>query len=196
MFPLKQKIREHVWDLLERKGIAIFPLPPKGRIPNFKGSDKACRRLLDLEEFKRATCVFCAPDYVLREARKIVLKEGKKLALATPHMKDFLEIFNVKEIDKAVLIKNFKKYGRPLKSKVDLFVQGSVAVDLWGNRLGKGSGYGDKEYHFLSKKRLITNNCKVVTVVHQLQIVDHVPSEEHDVRVDYILTPEKIIACK
>ncbi len=196
VFPLKQKIREDVWYLLDKKGVAIFPLPPRGRIPNFKGSDKACKRLLDLEEFKNAKCVFSAPDYVLKDARKIVLKEGKKLALATPHMKEFLEISNVREIDKAVLIKNFKKYGKNLKSKVDLFIQGSVAVDLEGNRLGKGSGYGDKEYRFLKKKKLINSDCKIVTIVHPLQIVDNVPSEEHDVKVNYILTPNKMIVCK
>ncbi|MEM0175954.1 MAG: 5-formyltetrahydrofolate cyclo-ligase, partial [Metallosphaera sp.] len=41
----KQEIRERIWKLMEEKGIASFPRPVKGRIPNFKGSVKASNNL-------------------------------------------------------------------------------------------------------------------------------------------------------
>jgi 5-formyltetrahydrofolate cyclo-ligase len=50
----------------------------------------------------------------------------------------------------------------------------------------------------LKEKGLLNPNCKVVTVVHDCQIVDDFPEviDEHDVKVDYIITPTQIIATK
>jgi len=41
----KQALRERVWDDLEASGVARFPFPPHGRIPNFDGADEAAERL-------------------------------------------------------------------------------------------------------------------------------------------------------
>ncbi|HHT9119895.1 MAG TPA: ATP dependent DNA ligase [Candidatus Hypogeohydataceae bacterium YC41] len=80
----KEEVRRFVWSYLEDRGIADFPTPCFGRIPNFIGSEKATERLLSLEEFRHARCVFSAPDYVLKRARDLVLSQGKTLAFATP----------------------------------------------------------------------------------------------------------------
>jgi len=37
----KEELRNKIWSLLEQQNVAIFPLPVRGRIPNFVGSDKA-----------------------------------------------------------------------------------------------------------------------------------------------------------
>jgi 5-formyltetrahydrofolate cyclo-ligase len=68
-------------------------------------------------------------------------------------------------------------------------------VDIEGNRLGKGKGYGDREWSWLQTRDLLTNGCKIVTIVHDKQIVKDFSYlvEETDKKVDYILTPTKII---
>ncbi|MEW5761098.1 MAG: 5-formyltetrahydrofolate cyclo-ligase [Candidatus Thermoplasmatota archaeon] len=192
----KREIRKIVWDYMEKNNIVSFPRPCYGRIPNFLNSNIACERMVELEEFKNANCIFCAPDYVLKRAREIVLEYEKKLAVATPHMREFLEIKG--KNTEAVYIKGFKKFGKKLKTKVELIVQGSVAVDRLGNRIGKGKGYGDKEYWYLLENSLLNENAKVLTVVHDVQVFDElsIPFKEYDVKVDYILTPTKIINCK
>ncbi|UCD85213.1 MAG: 5-formyltetrahydrofolate cyclo-ligase [Deltaproteobacteria bacterium] len=191
----KQVIRRKVWQVLEDKNVADFPRPCFGRIPNFTGSRQASERIKEIAEFQSARCVFCAPDFVLKRIREIVLEEGKPLAVALPHMKDFVEIGAVDNIAEATNIKGFKKCGRPIRTKIDLFVQGSVAVDRSGNRLGKGKGYGDKEWDYLLKRNLLDPEAKVVTLVHELQIVDDFSrlTERTDKKVDYILTPSEII---
>jgi len=68
-----------------------------------------------------------------------------------------------------------------------------VAVDKEGWRLGKGGGYGDKEIKTFSGK---FGKIPVITTVHELQIVDKVPHQEFDTKVDYIITPNRIIKCK
>jgi len=49
---LKRELRERVWRLLEERGVARFPRPVYGRIPNFEGAETAARRILQLEEFR------------------------------------------------------------------------------------------------------------------------------------------------
>jgi 5-formyltetrahydrofolate cyclo-ligase len=197
-FKSKQDVREHVWQVLEQKEIAAFPRPIKGRIPNFKGSGVAAGRLREIREFSSAHCVFCAPDYVLTRARELVLREQKVLAVATPHMKKFLEIRNIEEdcIVRASGIRGFEVFGERLKTKVDLMVQGSVAVDRKGNKIGKGSGYGDREFHLLKSLNMMKPKVMVATIVHGEQVFGDMSGlmNENDVKVDFIVTPEEIIS--
>ncbi|MDI6708130.1 MAG: 5-formyltetrahydrofolate cyclo-ligase [Candidatus Thermoplasmatota archaeon] len=196
----KQEIRQRVWHLLETKNLVSFPRPCYGRIPNFIGSEKACEKLLQVKEFRLANCVFCAPDSVLRRARELALENNKVLAIATPHMKKFLEIRNVErnKIKLATTIRGFEFFGKHLETKVDIFIQGAVAVDLKGNRLGKGSGYGDKEYWYLNSRNLLADKAPVLAIVHEIQILEDFSklTTQYDVKVNYIITPERVIACK
>jgi 5-formyltetrahydrofolate cyclo-ligase len=41
----KKRIRERVWKLLEERGVARFPKPVYGRIPNFEGAEAAAELL-------------------------------------------------------------------------------------------------------------------------------------------------------
>ncbi|MDW8102274.1 MAG: 5-formyltetrahydrofolate cyclo-ligase [Anaerolineae bacterium] len=185
----KEEIRRSIWDRLEREDIADFPRPCYGRIPNFKGSQQVPLWLLRVPEFKSARCVFCPPDFVLKSVRDLVLREGKILAAALPHMRGFVELRG--EADTS--IRGLARYGRPLKTPVDFIVQGSVAVDPYGNRLGKGTGYGDQEIAYLKGRGLLREGCKVATLVHDVQVVEDLSPfmEPHDVRVDYVLTPTR-----
>ena len=195
MFKTKAEIRNHVWGRLEKEGIAIFPPPCRGRIPNFKGSASACEKIKDLEEFRKAKAVFCAPDHVLKRIREIVLEEGKILVVALPKMSGFVQIEERDEIAEATTIKGFVKYGRPVKHKIDLFVQGCAAVDLHGNRIGKGTGFGDKEWDYLFKRGLLNEGVKVVVVAHEYQIFEDFSHlmDKHDKRINVILTPSRVI---
>ncbi len=194
----KNEIREEVWKKIEK--VARFP-PPRGRIPNFIGAEKACEKLRELEEYRKANAVFVAPDSPLYKARKIVLEDGKILVAPKPRFTGVVLID--RKIDPT--ISNMMKFGREVGAeelkesvgKVDVIVQGCVAVDLNGNRIGKGTGYGDREYWFLKEKGLIDEPLYAV-VCHDLQVYDDFShlAEEHDVRCDVILTPEKILWTK
>lgn len=194
----KELIRQKIWSLLEEKDLVDFPRPCYGRIPNFRGARTAAEKIRNLPEFSEAKCVFCAPDGVLRRVREIVLEEGKILAAALPHIEALIEIEQRGDISKATTISGMRRHGKPLKTEVDLFVQGSVAVDLWGNRLGKGKGYGDTEYWLLKKMKLLDERAKVVTLVHPIQVVPDLRNlmSERDVRIDYIITPDEVLRAK
>ena len=77
---------------------------------------------------------------------------------------------------------------------IDLVVAGSVAVDASGRRLGKGGGYSDLEWALARALDAVTARTPVLTTVHELQIVRAaIPVTSHDVPVDLIVTPERVI---
>jgi 5-formyltetrahydrofolate cyclo-ligase len=80
---------------------------------------------------------------------------------------------------------------------VDLAVVGCVAVSPDGARLGKGGGFSDLEYAVAWEAGLVTADTVVVTTLHEAQVVDdgRIPVTGHDVRLDLIVTPERVIRC-
>jgi 5-formyltetrahydrofolate cyclo-ligase len=191
----KDQLRNKIWELLEQKKVAIFPLPVFDRIPNFVGSDKAANLVRTLWEWKKAKVIFANPDFAQKKVREFVLKEGKILIMASPRLKHgFLQIDpqHVKGKEEvASSIKGAFKYGKPVQKMLrpDLIVTGCVAVDHKGWRLGKGGGYGDIEVKRIKDE---FGEIPVLATVHPLQIVDFVPHLKHDAKVDIIVTPEKI----
>uniref|UniRef100_A0A8C2RGT2 Methenyltetrahydrofolate synthase domain-containing protein n=1 Tax=Capra hircus TaxID=9925 RepID=A0A8C2RGT2_CAPHI len=62
-------------------------------------------------------------------------------------------------------------------------------------RVGKGEGYADLEYAMMVSMGAVSQGTPVVTIVHDCQVVD-IPEallEDHDLTVDYILTPTRVI---
>lgn len=194
----KKKLREKIWRLLEKKGVAKFPLPLKNRIPNFEGSNRAAVLLTTLPEWKKAKVIFANPDFAQQKVRELALKEEKILIMVTPKLKEgYLKIDSkaVKGIEERTsTIAGAFKYGKKLKElpRPDLIITGCVAVDKEGWRLGKGGGYGDREIKTFLKK---FGKILVVTTVHDFQIVEKIPHQEFDTKVDYIATANKIIKC-
>ncbi|MCL2402881.1 MAG: 5-formyltetrahydrofolate cyclo-ligase [Coriobacteriia bacterium] len=81
----------------------------------------------------------------------------------------------------------------PLVSAEDIAVMlvPGVAFDLQGNRLGYGKGYYDQLLAPLLKKQL---KCPLlVGISFEETVFDQLPSESHDIKMDYIITPQKVL---
>ena len=72
---------------------------------------------------------------------------------------------------------------------IDIVVAPGLAFDKNGNRLGRGGAYYDR---FLASDQL---KAAVCTLAFNEQIVDEVPTDEHDKTVDFIVTEDGIINC-
>lgn len=197
---VKKKIREQTWKYLEDKNLARFPLPVYNRIPNFVGAEAAASLIKELKEFSEAEVVKVNPDSPQRPIRRIVLEDGKTLLMPTPRLTEGFLRLDSKRIPAHMMGKAssisgaFKVAEKVPLSKIpsiDLIVAGSVAVSLEGGRIGKGEGYSELEYGILRERNLVDDGTRVVTSVHECQIVNHFPLAEHDLPVDHILTPEK-----
>ncbi|XP_059206431.1 methenyltetrahydrofolate synthase domain-containing protein isoform X2 [Centropristis striata] len=202
----KWDIRQKVWDYIEENNLANFPRPVHNRIPNFKGANQACNRLADLQEFKSSQTVKVNPDRPQQQARFITLEAHKTLLVPTPRLRTglFNKITPPEGASKEQLricsssqgVKDFSEpVGLDAKVKVDLVVVGSVAVSEKGLRIGKGEGFADLEYAMMAAMGAVDESTVVVTVVHDCQVLD-IPEElieSHDLTVDYILTPTRVI---
>lgn len=195
----KDKIRQSIWSYLDLNKLSIPPKPPQGRIPNFKGSDTAARLLRNTEEWMNSLVIFSSPDSAQKKVRQYVLKDGKILITATPKLKKGYLLIDPADTlgkeKKASSIKGAFEFGKTIHTfpKIGMVVEGSVAVDLGGNRLGKGGGYGDMEISHLFAQKAIDDKTPIVTTVHEAQIIDKVPTEVHDKKINMIVTPKRVI---
>jgi len=194
----KRLLREEIWKELEAKDVARFPLPCYGRIPNFRGSDEAADRLRASAEWTRANVVFVSPDFAQRKVRENTLSDGKILVMASPKLQQGYVVVHPDDVKglavSASTIKGAFNYGKIMDNeeipRPDLVVEGAVAVDMQGNRLGKGGGYGDTEIKTLKTR---FGSILVAVTVHDLQVVKAVPFEDKDEKIQMIVTPTKLI---
>ncbi|KAJ9446730.1 5-formyltetrahydrofolate cyclo-ligase-like protein [Diplonema papillatum] len=213
----KDEMRRMVWRTMTEEGVGRFPLPLEDRIPNFEGADDAARRLAALPAFASAAAVKANPDASQRPARLVALQAGKTVYMAVPQLsarKCFVRLnprcIAPGALSEASTIKGAFKHGTPVDPEempvIDLVLAGSVVVsEDSGARLGKGKGYSDMEFGLCVELGLITDATVVVTTVHDLQVVPteargekpgpwfEWPVLEHDIPVDYIVTPSRTV---
>lgn len=193
----KQKIREEIWNLLVEKGLTSKITHP--RIPRFKGEIEAAVLLRKTSEWNASEVIFSSPDSAQLKVREYALRDCKEIIMASPKLKNGYLCILPKDASgqesRASTIKGAFKIGKRLLKfpRVDLVVEGSVAVDLKGGRLGKGAGYADQEINHLLKEGAINEDTPIATTVHEAQIVSEVPMEPHDRRINMIVTPERVI---
>jgi 5-formyltetrahydrofolate cyclo-ligase len=120
------------------------------------------------------------------------------LALGTTCALPFFDvekkIYGAKEIKKLAADIATGKFGvrEPAAScveipldKFDLVLVPGVAFDLQGNRLGRGQGFYD---------RLLKNTSGIKCGVgYDFQLLEKIPAEPHDAKVNFILTPARCV---
>ena len=73
--------------------------------------------------------------------------------------------------------------------ELDLVIAPLVAFDKHGHRLGRGKGYYDQSFSFLTKSKI--SKPVMMGVAYQFQCVDELPSVGHDVPMHRVLTEEQ-----
>jgi 5-formyltetrahydrofolate cyclo-ligase len=203
----KASLREEVWAALTAVRVARFP-GTTGRIPNFSGAEAAAELLRGIAEWRRARTLKANPDSAQLPVRQRALEDGKTVYMAVPRLAE-PEPFFLLDPDhlaesprKAASIKGATRSARRVPvselAPVDLVVTGCVAAGEDGARLGKGGGFADLEYALASAAGLIGPATAVVTTVHELQLrlPGVIPVTDHDVPLDLVVTPERIIDCR
>lgn len=198
-FDDKQAARAWVWDRLDEEGVARFPFPPQGRIPNFEGAPEAARRLLDHELLEDANTVKVNPDAPQRFVRQLALEDSITVYVPTPRLRGGFHRLDPgvigDDLEDAAKLSKMEAYAEPVGlealPEMDVIVAGSVAVTRSGHRAGKGEGYSDLEYAIL--RELGHGPAPVVSTVHPLQVVEAIPRDETDVPLSVLCTPETTI---
>ncbi len=196
-----------MWRLLEQRGVARFPMPIRDRIPNFAGAEAAAARVAELPEWRAAKSIKCNPDAPQRPLRRRALEEGKLVFMAVPRLtteRCFLRLTPdtlAGQLAQAASIKGASVLGEAILPDelpaIDLVVAGSVAVNARGARVGKGGGYSDLEFALARELGRVGEDTPVVTTVHELQVLrGDIPMTDHDVPLDFIVTPDRVLRVK
>lgn len=127
-------------------------------------------------------------DYIINH----FLKSGKRVLIPITDLKTRQIIpCEIKDIENETIISTFgirepkKEFIRKVdKNEIDLVIVPGVAFDKEGYRLGYGGGFYDR---FLSNL-----NCTSIGIAFELQIFNCIPKEDHDIKLDYIVS-EKCI---
>lgn len=180
----KTELRENLHSKL--RGLSESELSEK--------SKSACKRLLQTKEFEQADTVMLylsLPHEV--ETAELILhcwQMGKlvvvpKVSWQQRHMIPVM----IKSLETGIEedhigLKN-PVTGVPFPSEdIDLVITPGVGFDLSGNRLGRGGAFYDR---FFSHKTL--KAFKLGLAFHE-QIIDAVPTDEHDEKVNCLITDE------
>jgi 5-formyltetrahydrofolate cyclo-ligase len=203
----KAALRQEVWSAMSAAKVARFP-GAAGRIPNFVGAEAAAERLRATDVWRGAGTVKANPDSAQLPVRQRALEDGKTVYMAVPRLAE-AEPFFALDPDhlsepprKAASIRGADRSARRVTlaelSPVDLVVMGCVAAGEDGARLGKGGGFADLEFALATAAGLIGPDTTAVTTVHELQVrpAGVIPLTGHDVPVDLIVTPERVIDCR
>jgi 5-formyltetrahydrofolate cyclo-ligase len=202
----KDQLRAAVWTALQESGVGSGRLWDS--IPNFVGADVAAEKLSQLPIWREAKVVKSNPDSPQIPVRYRALRDGKLLYMPVPELaKEFpfvlLDPTKLAEqgisFADAARIDGALQYGQRVQFSemlpMDLLVVGCVAVGRNGGRTGKGGGFADLELGIFREVGIIPPHAKLVTTVHDLQIVndDLLTLQTHDSPLDWIVTPNEVI---
>lgn len=150
-------------------------------------SDIIIDNLFTLHEFKSANNIFSYISFGEEVCtNRIFNLKNKKIFVPKINDKNMIMV----EYDHKNLIKN--KYGilepfsneEKISQKNDIIIVPALACDYSFNRLGYGGGFYDR---FLKN----TNSVKIVLLPQNLMI-NEIPVEEHDIKVDMIVTETSV----
>jgi len=128
-----------------------------------------------LMEFSIATGTLCALPFFDAENQRYGARQ-----ITNPAAQIVTGKFGVREPDATGAEISLEKF--------NLILVPGLAFDLSGNRLGRGRGFYD---------RLLGGAAGIKCgVCHDGQLFPAIPAEPHDVKVDFILTPSKLVKRK
>jgi len=156
-------------------------------------------RLLSLDEFRNAGIVFFFASFRTEvdttEMIKSSLTSGKRVLLPKVdkdrHELMLYEITDFGELSPGYMgIPEPSFQGRQMSiNDADIVIIPGAGFDASGNRIGYGGGYYDRLLSGLQKQ------VPVIAPAYEEQIVDSIPSEPHDIRVQMIVTDRRLLRC-
>src|SRR5438270_10126116 len=148
-FADKSAARQWVWDKLVAEGVARFPFPPHGRIPNFAGAEVAAARLFNIEPWKSATAIKVNPDSPQRLLRAERLRRGITVFVPTPRLRGGFKKLDPRrvppdKIEEATSLSRGNRWSEEVASRKCRSSTPSSAAPTRSHVMG-GKGEGDSD---------------------------------------------------
>ncbi|ADV66355.1 hypothetical protein [Deinococcus maricopensis] len=179
--PTAGTVRERAWDALARAHAAVYPLPPHGHHPNFRGARAACQRLLSHPDFTRGPLLIGA-ERTLMPARKLALAAGLSIIVPDVRGRGYYRVTDEAGAD----LRRLPALGERTDDlgSVTAVILASAVVARDGARLSKGFGWGAHGTPL---------NVPHGTVAHPLMLLGALPCVA-DSFVHVIATPQELLA--
>lgn len=161
-------------------------------------SNKIIDKLTLSEEYKKSKTVFIYMDFknevnTMGLIKKMLDKNKNVVIPYTDIVNTIIIPVEIKDLDNDLKISPFgylepkiEKINEVEIDKIDLIIVPGVVFDKRLNRIGFGKGYYDR---ILKKKR---QDAKAVAIAYEFQVLDEIPFEEHDIKMDMIITEDNI----
>jgi len=172
-------------------------LEKRGKINKEENKEKAeiiKEKLFSLEEYKKAKTVMFYVSFGSEVFTHDMVEEAlKDKTVIVPKIVEFeivpCRIDNFTELEPGKYrILEPVDCSKEQKNNIDIILVPGIAFDKRGYRIGYGKGYYDRLL-----KRL---NAKRIALCFDTQIIDKVPDEDHDEKMDIIVSEKKIIKAK
>jgi 5-formyltetrahydrofolate cyclo-ligase len=151
-------------------------------------------RLLTLPEFAAAACVALYSPIANEVFTEAVFRGAARLGkrVVYPRMcgteLEFVEVADRRELGPGTFGVLEPRGGRRIPPvAIDLAVVPGVAFDLRGHRLGYGKGFYDRAFGTGPSRPLL------VGFAFEMQVVDRLPTEGHDVQLDLLITESRVV---
>ena len=160
-----------------------------------KKSNEIIKNLKELPEFKEAKNIACyisfnnevythglIKEYVDKKKIFIPVVDRERKEILLSHLKNWQELssgaYGILEPRREYL-----RIGR--YEDIELVIVPGIAFDEKGNRIGYGEGYFDRLL-----KRM---DAKKIGIAYDFQILKEIPNEEHDVKMDVIVSEKRVL---
>lgn len=150
------------------------------------------KKVLALDQWRQARCIFIyvsvrtEPDthFLIRAA----LNEGKRVAVPVCEAGGIMHARRIMSPDELLpagfgLLEPPETAPAVSPDQFDLAIIPCVAADRHMHRLGHGAGYYDRY--------LPQTNCPKICLCRGRELLDSVPTDEYDVKMDMIITEDK-----
>ena len=153
-------------------------------------------KIIGLDVYKQSKVIFIYMDFknevMTSDLIKHMLFEKKRVVV--PYTDTVSTVLIPSEITGESDLKlNSFGYSEPKKvspvniEEIDLVIVPGLVFDKNLNRIGFGKGYYDR---ILNKLKA---SARKVAVAHDFQVLEEIPAEEHDVKMDMIITEKSIM---
>ena len=184
----------------EKKAIRIQAIAARDAMPldqRAAGASRVCEAIIASTPYKKSTTVLAYASFgsELDTARLIERTLADKKNLVMPRVdkaSQRLQLHRVRQLDELVVgVWGIREPSAALEivlpDAIDLVIVPGVVFDRAGYRIGYGKGFYDK---LLS---VVNPASTRLSAAFECQIIDAVPNEAHDQRVDIIITPTQKI---
>ena len=153
------------------------------------------RRLIDMPAYQLARCIACYVSIKNEVDTKTVIQKaidsGKQVGVPVTREDGDMNFQAIAGLSDLRPVHYGLREPVPDSQKVllshtiDLILIPGIAFDRRGHRIGSGGGYYDR---FLARTEAVR-----IGLSYAFQIIDRVPAEPHDVKMDLIVTEDEVI---